>query len=273
MNAWLATPLTTAAYGWRLERSDGVTLGFTTHDCDLLVDGIWLKSSPGIQPTTIIQSTGTDVDGLEVSGAITADVIRAEDLAAGRWDGAYLEIFLFDWTDPALGKQLLAAGELGAVSFADDSFEAELLGPQAVLQQPVAPQTSPACRAAFCDHDCGLSRERFRHIAAISQIDGPALLFSPPMSFEAGAFALGEVRWLSGPACGLTANIAANDVSSIILHTAPEQGAGPGDLVEIIEGCDKLIGTCATRFGNAVNFRGEPYLPGNDLLTRYPGGG
>jgi len=30
--------------------------------------------------------------------------------------------------------------------------------------------------------------------------------------------------------------------------------------------------TCSARFGNAVNFRGEPYLPGNDLLTRYPGG-
>ncbi|MBS0285228.1 MAG: hypothetical protein JSS15_12490 [Proteobacteria bacterium] len=24
--------------------------------------------------------------------------------------------------------------------------------------------------------------------------------------------------------------------------------------------------------GNAANFRGEPYLPGIDLLTRYPGG-
>jgi len=96
MNAWLATPLTTIVYGWRLERPDGVTLGFTTHDSDLMVDGISLKASPGMQPTTIVQSTGIDVDGLEVSGAITADVIRADDLEAGRWDGAYLEIFLFD---------------------------------------------------------------------------------------------------------------------------------------------------------------------------------
>lgn len=273
MNAWLATPLTTVAYGWRLERPDGVTLGFTTHDSDLLVDGILLKASPGMQPTTIVQSTGTDVDGLEVSGAITADVIHAEDLAAGRWDGTYLEIFLYDWTDPALGKQLLAAGELGAVSFTDDSFDAELLGPQAVLQQPVAPQTSPACRAVFCDRDCGLSRERFRHIATISEIEGHVLFFDPPTSLTADAFALGEVRWLSGPTCGLKANIAANDAVSIILQTVPDQGAGPGDIVELIEGCDKLIGTCAARFGNAANFRGEPYLPGNDLLTRYPGGG
>jgi hypothetical protein len=31
------------------------------------------------------------------------------------------------------------------------------------------------------------------------------------------------------------------------------------------------LATCGGRFGNALNFRGEPYLPGIDLLTRYPG--
>ena len=44
-----------------------------------------------------------------------------------------------------------------------------------------------------------------------------------------------------------------------------------GSRAELIEGCDRRLTTCAERFGNAVNFRGEPYLPGNDLLTRYPG--
>ena len=35
----------------------------------------------------------------------------------------------------------------------------------------------------------------------------------------------------------------------------------------------KLFATCRDRFANAQNFRGEPHLPGNDLLTRYPGAG
>ena len=45
----------------------------------------------------------------------------------------------------------------------------------------------------------------------------------------------------------------------------------PGDLVEIVQGCDKMLATCGGRFGNVLNFRGEPHLPGIDLLTRYPG--
>lgn len=55
------------------------------------------------------------------------------------------------------------------------------------------------------------------------------------------------------------------------LRSAPALPVVAGDLVELIEGCDKSLATCAARFTNAVNFRGEPYLPGIDLLTRYPG--
>ena len=42
--------------------------------------------------------------------------------------------------------------------------------------------------------------------------------------------------------------------------------------VRLTEGCDKQLSTCRDRFANAVNFRGEAHLPGNDLMTRYPGG-
>lgn len=42
--------------------------------------------------------------------------------------------------------------------------------------------------------------------------------------------------------------------------------------VRLRAGCDKRLETCATRFANAANFRGEAHLPGFDLLTRYPGG-
>jgi hypothetical protein len=57
----------------------------------------------------------------------------------------------------------------------------------------------------------------------------------------------------------------------LTLRDPPAFAPAMGDLVEISEGCDRMLGTCAGRFGNAANFRGEPHLPGIDLLTRYPG--
>ena len=39
-----------------------------------------------------------------------------------------------------------------------------------------------------------------------------------------------------------------------------------GDTFKAIAGCDKTFSTCYTNFNNALNFRGEPYVPGMDKL-------
>ena len=35
-------------------------------------------------------------------------------------------------------------------------------------------------------------------------------------------------------------------------------------------GCDRNYSTCVNRFGNRLNFRGEPMVPGTDYLASYP---
>jgi uncharacterized phage protein (TIGR02218 family) len=268
---WLAGPLTSVAYGWRLERRDGVTLGFTSHDQDVEVEGLLLSASPGMMPSSISESMGLDVDGLDVRGALTADAIRADELQAGRWDGARLSIFLFDWTDPLAGQRILAVGELGAISHSADSFEAEFKGPAAKLDRPVAPYTSPGCRAEFCDAACGLSVARFTQTARISSINGSMITLSSALSGVADRFAFGRLRWLDGANCGLYSHVLYSRPTTLHLIAAPAFPVAASSRIELVEGCDKTIATCGGRFGNAINFRGEPYLPGNDLLTRYPG--
>ena len=44
----------------------------------------------------------------------------------------------------------------------------------------------------------------------------------------------------------------------------------PGDPVTLAAGCDKSLAVCRDSFDNLLNFRGEPYVPGNDLLFRTP---
>jgi uncharacterized phage protein (TIGR02218 family) len=268
---WLEGPLTSAAYGWRLERRDGVTLGFTSHDHDVEVDGLLLRASPGMMPSSITESLGLDTDGLDVRGALCADAIRADDLHAGRWDRALLSIFLFDWTQPDSGTRLLAMGELGAISFSGDAFEAEFRGPGAKLDRSVAPYASPMCRAEFCDAACGLNRSRFTHAAAVVAVSGDTLTIAAPNETVLPPHGFGKLRWIDGANCGLWADIVSHNGATVMLAMAPAFAVKPGARIELIEGCDKTMATCATRFGNAINFRGEPYLPGNDILTRYPG--
>ncbi len=44
----------------------------------------------------------------------------------------------------------------------------------------------------------------------------------------------------------------------------------PGDSVSVSAGCDKSLAVCRATFDNVLNFRGEPFVPGNDLLFRTP---
>jgi len=268
---WLAGPVVTAVYGWKLERRDGVTLGFTSHDRDIYFEGLLLKASPGLRPASITQSVGLSAGGLDISGVLSSSAIREDDLEMGRWNGASLSIFLFDWTNPAAGKRLLASGELGAIRQKGIEFETELRGPAALLDRSIVPVSSPTCRAEFCGAQCKLNSLRFEHRVSVNGVVADTLYFSAPLPAPFNGFARGTARQLSGTGCGLKHDIVASGADCVRLALPVAQPLVAGDRVLLLEGCDRRLATCSTRFANTVNFRGEPHLPGNDLLTRYPG--
>jgi uncharacterized phage protein (TIGR02218 family) len=270
MPDFLERDLATIALCWRLERRDGVTLGFTTHDRDLPIQGLLYRAAPGMLPSAIGVSDGFDADSVDIKGALTSDAISAADLAAGRWDGAAVRIFMVDWEAPDGESFQVARGELGEVSVRSDAFEAELRGPTALLDAPVVEQTSPECRAALGDKRCRVDMAaltRPTRIAAVLATD----IVEVESAAAGNAYGGGRLRWVGGANSGLESAIMRSEDEQLVLYEAPPAAPAIGDLVEIEEGCDKMLATCAGRFGNAVNFRGEPHLPGMDLLTRYPG--
>lgn len=263
--------LTAAALCWRLERTDGVALGFTSHDRDLRLGGLVYRALPGMLPSAVSLSDGFEADNLDIKGALTSDAINAADLAAGRWDGAALAIFIADWEDPAAEPVALAHGTIGDVAVKRGGFEADLRGPAAALERQVVEQTSPECRAELGDKRCRVDMAARTRIVRIAAVAGESEI-EVAVPLEEGAWAYGRVRWISGANSGLAAGIAGSAGSRLLLRDPPAFAAATGDLIEITEGCDKSLSTCSGRFGNALNFRGEPHLPGMDLLTRYPGG-
>jgi uncharacterized phage protein (TIGR02218 family) len=271
MTAMIERPLTTLAFCWRVERRDGVCLGFTTHDRELAIDGLDYRPAPGMLPSAVTRTDGFDAAALDVSGALTSDAINAADLAAGRWDGAAVRLFLVDWEDPGGGQVLLARGELGEVTLRGPAFEAELKGPAAVLEAAAVEQTSPDCRAALGDKRCRVDLMPRTTITSVTQVIADSVVEVAEAGAATNGYAYGRLRWLSGGNCGLAAAILSSEGPRLTLRQPPPLPPAAGDLVEIVEGCDKLFATCRDRFANAENFRGEPHLPGMDLLTRYPG--
>lgn len=268
MPEFIKHDLTTACLCWRLVRADGVALGFTTHDRDLVIDGLAYRAAPGMLPSAVSVSDGFDADSVDVKGALSSDAITATDLKAGRWDGAALSIFMTDWEAPGAETLHVARGTLGEVSVEGEAFEAELRGPTAALDSAVVEQTSPTCRASLGDKRCRVDMVARVRLARVVAVDGAAMTLDG-LEPIAGAFGFGRLRWIGGANSGLVSAVRASDGAVVTLREPPMFAPLAGDLIEISEGCDRRFETCVARFQNAANFRGEPHLPGNDLLTRY----
>lgn len=266
----LGQTLSTLAFCWRLDRRDGVTIGLTSHDRDLTISGLPYRAAPGLVPSAVTRETGLEAETMDLNGALTSDAISAEDLEFGRWDGAALHLHLTEWSEPGVLWLELARGELGRVERRGDAFSAEMKGPVAALSAAVAPETSPCCRAQLGDSACRINPAAHRRLARVIAGDGQYVAIEGG-GMVPGHFAFGTLRWMTGRATGLSQPVSDNDADRVMLDDAPLVEPEAGALVLLSEGCDKRIETCSARFGNAVNFRGEPYLPGTDLLTRYPG--
>ncbi len=272
--AWLQEPLVPLAWLWRIVRSDGLVLGFTSHDHDLVRGGVHYAATPGIQPSALALSASLEADTMDISGALTSDAITAEDLAAGRWDGAAVDLMVANWEDASVPPIPVAAGTLGAVEQKRGGFSAELKScggadAAALLASAVAPETSPTCRARLGDAACRVNLAPLTRVARVAAVEGNRITVAD--AIEAKDYAFGRLRFLGGANCGLAYLVLEGEGRDLTLSEEPAFAVAAGVRVEIIQGCDRNIETCATRFANALNFRGEPYLPGMDYITRYPG--
>ena len=265
---YMATELEGVATFWRIWRRDGVALGFTSHDRDLSFGGIRHRAAPGMLPSAIRRSRDFELDSAEVQGALAHDAISAQDLEEGRYDGARIAIGIVDWE--TLENAVLYRGTVGEIAHAGTAFEAELVSDKAALAIDPVPRTSPTCRARFCGKECGISRTMVTHDVVVSGIDLDANSVSIGPDVDTAALVGGRWRWIDGPQAGLEMQVNRVEGTALILDRDLDAGVSPGLRAIAIEGCDHTLATCHSRFDNSANFRGEPFLPGNDLLVRYP---
>lgn len=275
LQAKLDAGVTTLCRCWIVRRRDGVTLGFTDHDSDLPVADVTCKAGTGFAASEATSRFGIAVDGGEVNGALADESLNEDDLAGGRFDAAMIDLWLVDWSDPALAVQL-ASYVLGEVRREGHAFTAELRGSADRLAQENGRLFTARCNADLGDSHCGVdldAPERKGHgtvsvVVSASTIDASGL-----GAFSAGWFRAGRLTWTSGANEGLSSEIgehrAGETAARLSLWLAMPEVIAAGDTFVVTAGCDKLFATCRDRFVNGVNFRGFPHIPGNDFVMQY----
>ncbi|MBZ8135501.1 DUF2163 domain-containing protein [Afifella sp. IM 167] len=269
--AHLAGRLTTLASCWKVTRGDGVALGFTDHDREIAFAGLTYRPEDGLAATGAVAHAGMEVGGLEVAGALTSERLSEEDLAAGLYDNARVEMWLVNWAAPD-ERHLMRIAEIGEVKREGKAFSAELRGLAHRLDEVQGRLFSHLCDADLGDARCGVALGGRMRAGWVAASDGASWLEAEGIGDAAGTFARGLLTFTSGENAGRKVEVARHAFSEVgtgrarfSLWQAMEKEIATGDGFTVTPGCDKRFATCRDRFANAQNFRGFPHMPGNDF--------
>jgi uncharacterized phage protein (TIGR02218 family) len=275
LQADLDAGATTLCRCWRLARADGLVQGFTDHDADIAFGGTDYRAATGFTASAIESSLGLNVDGLDVAGALASGSLTELELAKGFWDNAAVTIFLVDWQAPSR-RTILFSGSIGEVSRSGSGFVAELRSLSHALNQPTGRLYGRLCDADLGDARCGVDLDDpdFRADGAVVEVRSMKRFTTTGLNgYPAGRFTRGRLLWTSGANAGAAMEVSRHaKPDEIIIELFEDMAAAPaaGDGFTVTAGCDKTAKTCRRVFGNVVNFRGFPDIPGNDWLLSPP---
>lgn len=160
MAARIESGAATLCHAWMLTASDGLVLGFTDHDRDLTVDGVTCRAASGWTAGVAETEVGLTAGSLAVGGGLDSEALTEADIAAGRYDGACVDVWKVDWARPDL-KVRLWAGTIARMRREGERFLADLQGPLAALERVVGRIYGRDCDAGLGDGRCRVNRANF----------------------------------------------------------------------------------------------------------------
>jgi uncharacterized phage protein (TIGR02218 family) len=266
----------------RIDRRDGFTLGLSSHDQPLTIGGLIYE--PGFDPSSVVSSNGLAVDNLEAKGILDSESITEADVDAGMWDYAEVHVFQANWKDPTLGVLKELRGWFGEFTFSGSGYTVELRNLAGALNSSIGELVGPGCSATVGDARCKVDLTDYTAAGTVAVVTSdrvfttdlasatvrltPSSTGAPPVDY----FNAGLLTWATGVNAGRRMEVKTYAADGSLALQLPMVGTvAPGDVFSISAGCAKTREVCVAEFGNVLNFRGFPDLPGIDKILRVGG--
>lgn len=256
---------------WKLTTKRNEEIGFTTASEDFEYDGALFNSLSADDVSDLTANLDVENDLLKVSSLINSELITANDVLSGKYDGAKVEIFVVDLLNLDKGRVSLLSGRISDIKFKDNMFVASVMGLKNEIDRTIGEVYSPLCRASLCDKRCGLNRADYTYFGEISNVINDTNFATESETIinkNDDFFENGVVEFMGGENAGQKMEIKQFNKGVFMLVDELPYHLKQGDTFKAIAGCDKHFKTCCNRFNNAVNFRGEPHLPGIEILLK-----
>jgi len=267
----------TPAFCLKITGRNGAVVAFTTHDADLVVDGLTYKSKASFTQSALRWSNRVEDQPTMINGLIDVEflgsTIIAEDVRLGVYNNATYMLFMTDYTNTA-NITVLKEGKIAAVTPNGTEYNAELRNMFApVIKTPLVKAVTIGCRVELGSAPCGITRESdtgtIDAAASMSELSASAFAWSgsgdPEEQLVGGEFIFtsGDYTWFR------------NQVKSYDNTTKTFIFVRPFPVVDepfwnftVFEGCPKTFEACRDRFGNAINFQGYPHVPVKNKLQK-----
>jgi uncharacterized phage protein (TIGR02218 family) len=252
----------------RITRKDGFSLRMTSHDKQLMHQGLLYEPLDSAQHSNERRETGLKDANLQLFGALSSSTITNADLAAGKYDGAEIIQRVVNWRHP---ERIYYEAQKWLVRCYWDGagWKADIVGHTKWLTQPAAGRFggtySVTCPyklgdAATCKKDISAlirTSTVSSVIAGTTQFRGTAGTWTSP-PFADDYFKEGEIIWTSGANSGLVSPITAytDATREVILLIPTPFTIAVGDAFTAKPGCDGTRTTCIGKFSNLANFGG-----------------
>lgn len=262
--AQLAASTTTLCRLWRLTPVGGSALLFTDHDKKVTVGADEYLPTNSFTTSAIENSIGGSNVNFDIQVLLNGQITRP-DVEQGIYDGASMEIDAIFYDHVDYGTMSLATGYVTDISLptryvAVMSCAGRLSATKRILTEVY----TPTCRADFGDSRCTVDVMSFAEAFEVTAVNG--IFFNTDLAFAEDYFSFGTVIWSTGDNAGKRIEVYRSQADGLVkLLIRPPFPIQIGDTGQITRGCDKRVATC-TGYANLVNFRGEPYVPGQDMV-------
>jgi uncharacterized phage protein (TIGR02218 family) len=243
---------------WTIVSTNGTKIGFTDCDIDIEFAGTLCRATHSFTARSFLNTCDINSTPLTIEGVIDGIDIKTEDIACGRLDDAEVEVAIIDYLNPEK-FQILKRGYIARITTEGKKFTAEIAGAESYLQTIITQSYSDRCRACFGDQRCGLDIDAFSEQGQVQGVSGDKVIVYQDVESRDNKFAGGNLRFIDGSNHGLTYKVSSNTDGVFTLSEPPYFPIEVGNRFVLSQDCDKSLEACR-RFGNVINFRGEPFI-------------
>jgi phage conserved hypothetical protein BR0599 len=273
----LALDATTWCLLCRIECKDGTVLGFTNLDTSVLYDDgrgevNYRADNGGFMPERYQATADLSVDNTDLTGWISDSGITIQQIRAGIFDYAKIDIYRVNYMDLSQGREIMGRGTLGQTQYGKTGWRNEFRGLTQQLKQTISLLYSLTCRAKFGDSKCAKAFTWVDGTVTALGVEADLGFTDSALTEDAEWYEPGVIEWLTGDNAGIESEVDTFSAGGVIELMIPlPNPIQVGDTFRIRQDCNKIAvskngmrGDCKDKHDNLLNFRGEHLIPVED---------